>query len=68
MDIIKTVAKNLRKYKNLRRTSFLKIAQKADIPYSSLENIIYQRINDTTISTLLKISKALDVKIDDLLK
>jgi DNA-binding Xre family transcriptional regulator len=68
MDIVKTVAGNIRKYKNIRKTSYLKIAKKADIPFATLENIIYLRINDIKITTLLKIAKALQVSIDDLVK
>ena len=68
MSNVKIIAKNIRKYKELRKTSFLKVAKKAGIPYTTLENILYQRVQDVQISTLQKIAKALGVKVDDLIK
>ena len=65
MKITKKVAKNIRKY---WKESFYKLAKKADIPYSTLGNIIFKQKNDLKVSTLLKIAKALNVSIDKLVK
>jgi DNA-binding Xre family transcriptional regulator len=46
----------------------LKLAKKAGLSYSSLENIIYVKKKDVQITTLQKIAKALNVSLDDLVK
>jgi DNA-binding Xre family transcriptional regulator len=59
------ISRNIRKY---RKESFLKLAKKAGLSYSSLENIIYVKKKDVQITTLQKIAKALNVSLDDLVK
>jgi len=66
MHLTKNIARNIRKYKGDRNISFLRIAKKAGIPYTTLENIIYSRKNDVQVSTLLKIAKVLGVSLDAL--
>ena len=68
MSLIKTVAKNIRKYKDAQKTSFLKIAKKAGIPFTTLETILYKKRSDLKVSTLLAIANALNVSLDDLAK
>jgi transcriptional regulator with XRE-family HTH domain len=68
MNLNRVIAKNIRKYKELQKISFIKIAKKAKIPFTTLETILYKKRNGLNISTLLKISKALNVKLDDLIK
>ena len=67
MDLAKIIAKNIRKYKTVQGTSFLKIAKKAGIPFATLETILYRSRKDMKLSTIFKIAKALKVKVDDLL-
>jgi transcriptional regulator with XRE-family HTH domain len=68
MDLIKTIAKNIRKLKVRQKTSFLKIAKKAGIPFTTLETILYKKRADLKISTLMAIAKALKVSLDELVK
>lgn len=68
MNLMKTVAKNIRKYKSLQDVSYLKIAKKAGIPFTTLETILYKKRRDLKVSTLQKIAKALKVSVDDLLQ
>lgn len=65
MSIMDNISRNIRKY---RKESFLKLAKKAGLSYSSLENIIYVKKKDVQITTLQKIAKALNVSLDDLVK
>lgn len=68
MGFAKRISKNIRKYKKEQKTSFLKIAKRADIPFTTLETILYKKREDLKVSTFLAIAKALGVKLDDLLK
>lgn len=63
-QLVRKISKNIKKY---RKTSYLKLAEKAGVNFSTLEKIIYPRIQDVQISTLLKIARTLGVKVDDLL-
>jgi DNA-binding Xre family transcriptional regulator len=44
------------------------VAEKAGIPISTLEKIYYPQKSETTITIVAKIAKALNVKIDDLIR
>lgn len=63
--LVKRIAKNIKKY---RKTSYINLAKKAGINFSTLEKIIYPRIQDIQISTLIKIAKALSITVNDLIK
>lgn len=63
--LVKNIARKIKKY---RKTSYAALAQKAGINFSTLEKIVYPRIQDVQISTLSKIAKALGVTVDDLIK
>jgi len=65
MKLTEKIAKNIGKY---WKGSFYKLAKTADIPYSTLGNIVFKQKNDLKVSTLQKIARALGVTIDDLLK
>jgi len=64
-QFVKNIAKNIKKYK---KTSYSVLAIKAGINFSTLEKIIYPRIQDVQVGTLSKIAKALGVTVDDLIK
>ncbi len=64
-EIVKRIARNIKKY---RKTSYANLAKKAGMNFSTLEKIIYPRIQDVQITTLLKIAKALDISLDELVK
>lgn len=68
MNLARTIAKNIRKHKNSQGTSFLRIAKKAGIPFTTLETILYKNRADLKVSTFLAIAKALKVSLDDLVK
>lgn len=56
--------KELRKQANLTQEEF---ARKADIPYATLLKIENNTVKNPTMITLVKIAKALGIKIDDLI-
>lgn len=64
-ELVKKIARRIKKY---RKTSYAVLAKKAGVNFSTLEKIIYPRIQDVEISTLSKIAKALGVTVDDLIK
>ncbi|OGC09647.1 hypothetical protein A3J90_02575 [candidate division WOR-1 bacterium RIFOXYC2_FULL_37_10] len=64
-EIVKRIAKNIKKH---RKISYTKLAKKAGVNFSTLEKIIYPRVQDVQISTLSKIAKALGVTVDALIK
>jgi len=66
VNVIKNVAKNIRKYR--KGVSLKKLAEKADIPVTTLEQIYYRCRNDILASTLIKIAKALQIPVDELVK
>jgi DNA-binding Xre family transcriptional regulator len=63
--LVRKTAKNIKKH---RKTSYLKLAAKAQLNFSTLEKIIYPRVQDVQVSTLLKIATALGVGLEDLVK
>lgn len=56
--------KNLRKKENLTQEKF---ARKADIPYATLLKIENDTVQNPTMTSLIKIARALGIKIDDLI-
>ena len=64
-QFVKKIADNIKRY---RKTSYGDLAKKAGINFSTLEKIIYPRIQDVQVGTLSKIAKALGVTVDDLIK
>ncbi len=63
--LVKKIAERIKKY---RTTSYALLAKKAGINFSTLEKIIYPRVQDVEVGTLSKIAKALGVTVDDLIK
>jgi DNA-binding Xre family transcriptional regulator len=63
--LVNKVSKNIRK---LHKTTFEALASKAGIPYSTLEKILFLQVKDIKLSTIIAISKALHVKVDDLIR
>ena len=63
-QLVKNIARKIKKY---RKTSYSALAKKAGVNFSTLEKIIYPRVQDVQISTLSKIAAALGVKVDDLI-
>jgi len=65
MTLIKKLSKNIRKRWD---KSLYELAKKAGIPYSTLGNIIFEHKKDVKLSTIIKIAKAMRVKVDELIK
>jgi transcriptional regulator with XRE-family HTH domain len=57
--------KRLRKKKSLSQDN---LARKADIPYTTLTKIESKVVKNPSVMNIAKIAKALDCKIEDLLK
>lgn len=64
MKTIGSRIKELRKKADLTQEEF---ARKADIPYATLLKIENNTVQNPTMTTLIKIAGALEIKIDDLL-
>lgn len=57
---------NLKKLRNQKKLSQDKLARLADIPYNTLVKIESGKSNNPTFETLVKLSDALGVSIDEL--
>ena len=62
------ITKNLRKLRESKGFSQEKLARLSDVSYNSIIKLETGGITNPTIETLQKISKALEVQVDDLLK
>lgn len=62
------ITKNLRKLRESKGLSQEKLARLADVANNTIIKIESGIIQNPTIETLAKIAKALDVKVDDLIK
>ncbi len=60
--------KNLKKYRNKKGWSQEKLAREADISYQAVIKIERGYVKSPRLDTILKITKALGVSLDDLLK
>ena len=65
---ILTIAKNIRKARNKKGVSQDRLSKMADVAYNTIIKIESGIIRNPTIETLAKIAKALDAKVDDLIK
>jgi transcriptional regulator with XRE-family HTH domain len=57
---------NIKKLRNRKKLSQDKLARLADIPYNTLVKIESGKSNNPTFDTLLKLSDALEISIDEL--
>ena len=58
--------KNLFMYVEEKDITIKEISEEADIPFSTLNSFLYGKTNDVKLSTAVKLAKALDVSIDEL--
>ena len=65
MNLRKIVAKNINKY---RKVSIAKLAKKAGISQFTIQAILYGSSISVDGITLVKIAKALNISIDELVK
>ena len=65
---ISTISKNIKRARNKKGVSQDRLSKMADVAYNTIIKIESGIIQNPTIDTLSKIAKALDVKVDDLIK
>ena len=63
-----TIADNIKKYRNKIGVSQDRLSKLADVTYNTIIKIESGANKNTTIETLSKIAKALNVSVDDLIK
>jgi len=63
-----TIGKNLKKFRELKGISQDRLSKLADISLNTIAKLELGENPNPTIDTLNKISKALGVKVDDLIK
>ena len=66
-DYIVSLRKNLFMYVSQKDISLAEIAEEADLPLSTLRSFLYGDSTDVKVSTVVKLAKALNVSIDELL-
>ena len=62
------ISENIKKYRNKMGVSQDRLSKLADVTYNTIIKIESGSNTNPTIDTLTKIAKALNVKVDDLLK
>jgi transcriptional regulator with XRE-family HTH domain len=62
------IGKNIKKLRQAKELSQDRLSKLADVSYNSIIKLETGGITNPTIDTLQKISKALDVSVDDLIK
>ena len=65
-DFISAFRKNLFQYVDDKDITIKDISEKADIPFSTLNSFLYGKSKDIKLSTAIKLSKALNISIDEL--
>lgn len=68
MSIVDNNIKNLKKYRTKKGWSQEKLAREAGISYNTLIKIERGGIKNPKIETIIKLSKALGITLDDLVK
>ncbi|MFA6495029.1 MAG: helix-turn-helix transcriptional regulator [Candidatus Paceibacterota bacterium] len=63
-----TISKNIRKLRELKGISQDRLSKLADISLNTIAKLELDETQNPTIETLQKIAKALDVKVEDLIK
>lgn len=63
-----TISKNIRKLREQKGISQDKLSKLADISLNTIAKLELDNSPNPTIETLQKIAKALDVKVEDLIK
>lgn len=66
-DYMKSFRKNVDMYVSEKDITLREIAEIADMPFETLKNFLYKDSNDCKLSTAVKLSRALNVSIDELI-
>ncbi len=68
-DIYNTIRKNIKKYRKLKGLTSEELSEMVDLSHEFIRQIESEKVAyNFSVDTLYKISVALDVKIDDLIK
>jgi len=62
-----SILDNIKKIRNEKGWSQERLAREADVSYQTLIKIEQNRVKNPKLQTLIKISKALDVTLDELI-
>lgn len=65
-DYMKSLKKNLQMYVDQKEISLSSIAEAADISQDTLKTLLYGRSTDCKLSTVIALSRALNVSVDEL--
>ena len=68
MDMASAVAKNLTIIRKQQELTIDRVSKLADLPVSTISNILGGKVSDVRASTLVALAKALNCSVDDLLK
>ncbi len=63
-----TISQNIKRIRNKKDISQDRLSKLADVAYNTIIKIESGAIKNSTIETLKKIAKALDVSVDELIK
>jgi len=63
-----TISKNIRKFREQKGISQDRLSKLADISLNTITKLELDETQNPTIETLQKIAKALEVKVEDLIK
>lgn len=63
-----SILDNIKKIRNSKGWSQEKLAREADVSYQTLIKIEQNRVKNPKLQTLMRIAKALDVTLDELVK
>ena len=66
-NVMSNFQKNLYMYVKDAEITMRDISDKADIPFSTLNNIIYKNPKDVKLSTVVALAKALEISVDELI-
>lgn len=61
------LSEQLKKIAIKRNLSIQQLAEMADVPFETMKNIFYGRVQDPKVSTMMNISRALDVSVNYLM-
>lgn len=65
-DFASSFRKNLFKYVEDKEITLSQISEASDIPFSTLDSFLYGKTNNVRIDKVVKLARALDVSIDEL--
>ena len=68
MSRINMIGDNIKKFRKKKELTQDGLARKADIPYTTLTKLESNVVKKPSVQTVVKIAKALDVSVEELIK